>query len=128
MRFVPSLDDNVLVHIAGGLTAVVAAATALFSGQALFGGHADVASTPPPPDIVEEMGYSDPDSDPPMWYIASATAGRDTGSGDETGTSTATATPLCDRVRVKEADVDTMNEHIDGLLTEVKSRQVQRRR
>lgn len=124
MRFVPSLDDSVLVHIAGGLTAVVAAVTALFSGQALFGGHADVASTPPPPDIVEEMGYSDPDSDPPMWYIASATAGRDTGSD----TSTSTATPLCDRVRVKEADVDTMNEHIDGLLTEVRSRQVQRRR
>ena len=126
MRFVHSLDDSVLVHIAGGLTAVVAAATALFSGHALFGGRSEVASPPPPPDVVEEMGYSDPDSDPPMWYIASATAGRDTGSGSDSGTST--ATPLCDRVRTKEADVDTMNEHIDGLLTEVKARQVQRRR
>jgi len=127
MRFVHSLDDSVLVHIAGGLTAVVAAATALFSGHALFGGHADVASNPPPPDIVEAMGYFDPDSysDPPTWYVAST--GRDTGR-EADGTETGTATPLCDRVRVKEVDVDTMNEQIDDLLTEVKTRQGHRRR
>lgn len=125
MRFVPSLDDSVLVHIAGGLTAVVAAATALFSGHALFDGRAEGASTPPPPDVVE-MGYSDPDSDLPMRYAASATAERDTGSGGDSGTSP--ATPLCDRVRVKEADVDTMNAQLDGLLAEVKTRQGQRRK
>lgn len=126
MRFVHSLDDSVLAIFSVGLATVVAAVTALFSGHALFGGRAEVASPPPPPDVVEEMGYSDPDSDPPTWYIASATAGRDTGSGSDSDTST--ATPLCDRIRTNEADVDTMNEQIDDLLQEVKSRQNQRRR
>ena len=127
MKFAHSLDDSVFGHIAGGLTALVAAATAMFSGHAVFGTHPSNGESLPPhqSEIVEVIGYSDSGSDtspPTLWFDSgTATKGRDTGEPNHPPRK-----PLCDRILIKEAGIDTMNDHIDGLLTEVKSRRAQR--
>jgi hypothetical protein len=117
------LDDSVFGPIAGGLTALVAAVTAMFSGHAMFGTH---PSLPPHhSEVVEVAGYSDSGSDsspPTPWFDSGTdTEGRDTGEPKAPAKK-----PLCDRILIKEAGIDTMNEHLDGLLTEVRSRRSQR--
>lgn len=140
MRFVQSLDDSVLAHIAGGLTAVVAAATALFSGHTLM--HTGSEPVPVRPLYVDSADSSDsvygqsvestPYFDTAEEHLAVSVAMvSSTGSGATTATTAtdvgATET-LSHHVLRKEDDVDALNTQLDGILKSVKTRQVHRRR
>jgi hypothetical protein len=133
MRFVHSLDDNVLAHVAGGLTAIVAAATALFSGHILVGGTAPAAPHPPAEPYVEAVPYDDSgtsDRDP-VQSLRADTADEHLGlATDSAGASTQPATVggLSSHILGKEDAVDAMNTDIDTLLQDVKSGRGQRRR
>lgn len=100
MRFVHSLDDSLFVHVAGLLAAAVAGMTAVFSGHVI-------------------LDTANPASEEPV--VLDSALSVDTGAIDS-----GDPTPLCDRVRTKEADVDEMNAQIDAILEDVKSRQRRR--
>jgi hypothetical protein len=135
MKFVHSLDDNVLMHIAGGLTAVVAAVTALFSGHTLINAPTTPLSHPPPSTTFErahnmgDTGFSDSDGFDGLNYIYSDSNEirqlTDTNSPDA---EPYLYYPLCDRILQKEIEVDALNTQLDGILTEIKTRQRHRRK
>jgi hypothetical protein len=115
MKFVHSLDDNVLTHLAGGLTALVAAATALFSGPILFphvsASDSEVVDTATESagDDTATVGVLYPQAD--MVLLTEAT----------------TAQGLNDRSSEREEAVDAMNVEIDVLLQRMKDKPQRRR-
>ncbi len=113
MKFVHSLDGNVLTHLAGGLTALVATATALFSGPILL------------------LHMSAPDSE----VADTDSAEDDTAPVDDLYqqpeplllTEATTAQGLNDRSNEREEAVDAMNVEIDVLLQRMKDKPQRRR-
>jgi len=126
MRFVHSLDDSVLVPIAGGLTAIVAAATALFSGHAFFRGEhqSDTADSHSPISVEVSLVESAVVED--SAFTSDSSLYIDTGHRQDFGSPEGES--LCGRVLSKEADVDTMNEQLDTLLQDVRAARGHRRK
>lgn len=108
MRFVPSLDDSVMAGIAGLVAAVVAAATALFSGPAVW--KSDAAHTPPPPPIAAPTSTDELPAHVDLSHVS-----PDSGF------------PLTDRVLLKEEVVDDINAQLDEVLKDVAAQDHRRR-
>ena len=117
MRFVHSLDDSVLGIVAGGVAALVATATALFSGHA----YIERGGVP-----FESFHAGDSAAHSGVW------SDGDTGSAAHAsvpvGADPAPEGSLCEPILLREGDVDELNEQIDELLRDVKSGKAQRRR
>ena len=124
MRFAPSLDDSVLVHVAGGLTAVVAAVTALFSGHAMFWHPTESAAPAAPIEVTAQVEPIEGGDTAAPALVEGFVV--DTGEGAVEPPSP--KTPLCDSLRTKEVDVDTLNQELDGLLQDLQSKKHQRRK
>jgi hypothetical protein len=122
MRFAQSLDDNALAAVAGLVTAVVAGTTAFFSGYSVFRHEKDTSvvveyDTPIdwPTSIALDMTGS-------VAYLHMV-GPEDTGGAKDTSPSS-----LCDRVEATGDGMDTMNEDLDAILNELKTRKDQRRK
>lgn len=110
MRFVQSLDDSALGFVAGGVAALVATVTALFSGHA----------------YIEKNGAA-----VEAFLVGDSAVHSGVLPEGDTGSAWADPAPsgaLCDPILRREDDVDDLNEQIDELLRDVKSHKVQRRR
>jgi hypothetical protein len=124
MKFVPSLDDSALAAFAGFVTAVVAGTTALSSGYSVLRHEKDTSVSAeldthiimPAPMTLNKTGS--------LAYLRS-TDSEDTGDAGDTNSSPVS---LCDHVEASGDGMDTMNEELDVILNELKTRKDQRRK
>ena len=116
MKFVHSLDDNVLTHLAGGLTALVATATALLTGPVLFPHR-----FAPDSEVVDTASESATDDTAPPVVVGVMYP------EPVRLTEADVVQHLSDRSSEREKAVDAMNVEIDVLLQHMKDKPQRRR-